>query len=144
MGISHDFSRFDHIWANRNCSKHGSRFGANQLLQVNISLASCGETLSLPEPSRMGDLKILSEKSLSQGFLKLSLFWTTLCNPCKWQGVHDFSSVIPLHFAAGCCLVQRSDTAVVVCRLFHSARSAQQSVATSSPERAFAAILANG
>ena len=28
--------------------------------------------------------------------------------------------------------MQRSDTAVVVCRLFHSARSAQQSVATSS------------
>ena len=56
----------------------------------------------------------------------------------------NYSGVIPRHFPAGCCQVQRSDTAVVVCRLFHSARSAQQSVATSSPERAFAAILANG
>ena len=111
-----------------NCS---SRFGANELLQVSISLASCGETLSLPEPSRVGDLKILSERSLSQGFLKHSLFCTILCNPCKPQGVNNFSSVIPLHFAAGCCPVQRSDTAVV-CRLFHSARSAQQSAATSS------------
>ena len=27
-------------------------------------------------------------------------------------GVNDFSSVIPLHFAAGCCLVQRGDTAM--------------------------------
>ena len=98
---------------------------------MSISLASCGETLSLPEPSRVGDLKILSERSLSQGFLKHSLFCTILCNPCKPQGVNNFSSVIPLHFAAGCCPVQRSDTAVV-CRLFHSARSAQQSAATSS------------
>ena len=44
----------------------------------------------------------------------------------------NYSGVIPRHFPAGCCQMQRSDTAVVVCRLFHSARSAQQSAATSS------------
>ena len=43
----------------------------------------------------------------------------------------NYSGVIPRHFPAGCCQMQRSDTAVV-CRLFHSARSAQQSAATSS------------
>ena len=44
----------------------------------------------------------------------------------------NYSGVIPRHFPAGCCQMQRSNTAVVVCRLFHSARLAQQSAATSS------------
>jgi hypothetical protein len=42
------------------------------MLQVNISFPSgSGENLQLPERSNVGDLKILAQKSLRQGFLKL-------------------------------------------------------------------------
>ena len=42
------------------------------MLQVNISFPSgSGENLQLPEHSKVGDLKILAQKSLRQGFLKL-------------------------------------------------------------------------
>ena len=99
MGISHDFSWFDHIWANSNCSKHGLRFGANQLLQVNISLASCGETLSLPEPSRMGDLKMLSEKITQSGFPET---FAVLDNPMQSLQAAGGQRLQQCHSAAFC------------------------------------------
>ena len=42
------------------------------MLRVNVSFPSgSGETLSLPEHSKVGDLKLLAQKTFRKGFLKL-------------------------------------------------------------------------
>ena len=42
------------------------------MLEINISfLSGCGETLSVPELSKVGDLKLLAKRAFGQGFLKL-------------------------------------------------------------------------
>ena len=52
--------------------RYCERFLFLPMLQVNISFPSgFGENLQLPERSNVGDLKILAQKSLRQGFLKL-------------------------------------------------------------------------
>ena len=53
------------------------------MLRVVVSFPSgSGQTLSLPELSKVGDLKILAQRSLGQGFLKLvTLEGHVLTNP---------------------------------------------------------------
>ena len=42
------------------------------MLHLNVSFPSgSGETLSLPEHSKVGDLKLLAQKTFGKGFLKL-------------------------------------------------------------------------
>ena len=67
------------------------------MFQVNVSFPSgCCETLSLPELSTAGDLKILAQRSLRQGFLKLvTVKGHVLSNPkdsCKLQGCKKAST----------------------------------------------------
>ena len=80
------------------CTQFGSRFLLHparveqlpcilSMLQGSVVLASGrSESISIPQSSKVGDLKILAQKSLEQGFLKLvtqrGAFWATLLN--RW------------------------------------------------------------
>ena len=68
------------------------------MLQVNVSFPSgSGETLQLPEHSKVGDLRLLAPKTFRKGFLKLvtfeGMFWPTLRNCCKAAGVQDGENI---------------------------------------------------
>ena len=64
------------------------------MLRINISFPSgSGETLLLPEHSKVGDLKLLAQRTFRKGFLKLvTLEGHVLTNPedsLKASGVQD-------------------------------------------------------
>ena len=131
------------------------------MLRVSISLPSgCGETLLLPEVSTVGDLKVLAQKSLGHGLLKLvTVKGHVLTNPTESlqaAGVQDGEQLMAVvqqgkvaatkrHFAAWC---YGGDRIVTWGRLGDNSstnqgqlRNVRQIHATKS---AFAAILANG
>ena len=68
------------------------------MLQVNVSFPSgSGETLQLPEHSKVGDLRLLSQKTFGKGFLKLVTFeGHVLTNPedsLQAAGVQDGENI---------------------------------------------------
>ena len=68
------------------------------MLQVNVSFPSgSGETLQLPEHSKVGDLRLLAQKTFRKGFLKLVTFeGHVLTNPeelLQAAGVQDGENI---------------------------------------------------
>ena len=135
------------------------------MLRVVVSFPSgSGQTLSLPELSKVGDLKILAQRSLRQGFLKLvTVEGHVLTNPqesLQDAGVQDGEhlTAVAQHaratatgaaFAVWCCGGNRIITwgnfmpsrDCDCCTVQDQLRNVQQMKATGD---AFAAILADG
>ena len=133
------------------------------MLQVNVSFPSgSGETLQLPEHSKVGDLRLLAQKTFRKGFLKLVTFeGHVLTNPedsLQAAGVQDGEHITAVAqranlaatteaFALWCCGGSRVVTWGNPHRGGHCSavqdqlKKVQQIQATSG---AFAAILANG
>ena len=135
----------------------------SSMLQISISFPSgSGETLRLPEHSKVGDLKLLAQKAFRRAFLKLVTIeghvLTNLMDSLQAAGVHDGDRITAvaqrasLHatdeaFALWCCGGNRvvtwggpsygGDCSAVQDQLIN----VQQVQATSC---AFAAILADG
>ena len=137
--------------------------GFLRMLRVNVSFPSgSGETLSLPEHSKVGDLKLLAQKTFRKGFLKLITVeghvLTNLADSLQAAGVQDGEHLMAvaqqpqitatdLAFAVWCCGGNRvvtggdpgcgGDCSAVQEKF----QNVQQICATDS---AFAAILADG
>ena len=131
------------------------------MLQVYVSFPSgSGETLSLPEHSKVGNLELLARKAFSKGFLQLvTVEGRVLTDPeesLQAAGVQDgehltavaqrtILAASPAAFALWCC----GDDQIVAWGDFESGgcgklqlRNVQQVQATTNG--AFAAILADG
>jgi len=132
------------------------------MLQVNVSFPSgSGKTLLLPEHSKVGDLKILAQKTFQKGLLKLvTAEGNVLTNPeeslqAALQGGELLTAVAQRAFiastcqafAAWCCGGNRivswgsEDYGGDCSAVQHQLRHVQQVHAT---DGAFAAILADG
>jgi len=132
------------------------------MLRVNVTFPSgSGETLSLPEHSKVGDLKLLAQETFKKGFLKLVTVGgnvlTNLTDSLQAAGVQDGEVLTAMvqeirlasaasAFVSWCCggnqVVTWGDPDYVVdCAVPDLPWNVQQIQATS---HAFAAILADG
>lgn len=87
--------------------RHGSKNSCRQagvgcrvpMLQISISFPSgCGDTFLCPELSKVGDLKLLAQRSFRQGFLKLvtakGCLLTNLTDSLQAAGIQDGEHLI--------------------------------------------------